>query len=448
MEFFCEAETVIDTTKTGQRGTYWSLLAGMHVVAVVFISALVAAVIVLAVYHWRRYHLYKRARLIPESPYLTPPSTPTREVVAGSSMLTITEVISLKSLVLKPKLPNSLPMGRKGSSSSYSPLNDRQPEEPRHSLPNSPFLTRRVVTPSTIRRSSSQVGRFLRISSGNFRKKRRRFASVDELETKCISPIHETQKEDEGEGGKDGANENINKKGDGESAKHKEYRKSLLSNELKDLKLPHKRVKDRMNLERIRRSELSRSNSNSTMRAASSVSELSVNGTDTEMEYDYYDYDMDNASAVPGSLFGMDPLLLAWVPPFMPVGQVTPPDDGIPLDALINSSTLSASGDTAEDAEGDAVTPTLEGPSQEKPLTLQHFNIPCMERNSSSMEASFKSEEANDRVELQLSDSGHYLERNPSADDDDDLTPTTESCAKILNLDDFQFADDTDEDDT
>ncbi|XP_068250408.1 uncharacterized protein gogo [Palaemon carinicauda] len=421
--------------KSAQSGMYWKLLAGMHIAAVVFISALVAAVIVLAVYNWRRYRLYRRAKLIPESPYITPPSTPSRDVTTGSSTLTLTEIISLKSMVFRPKIPASLPLRRKGSTSSYSALDDRQPEEPRHSLPNSPFLTRRAVTPSAIRRSSSQLGRFLRKGNGNFKKKKRRFGSVDELEIRCISPIHEIHKEEDGGGDKEEASENKNKNGEDDSAKYKEYRKSLLASDLREMRLPHKLVKDKMNLERVRRCAISRSNSNATMRGSSSVSDISVNGTDTEMEYDYYDYDMDNASAVPGSLFGLDPLLLAWVPPFFPMGgQCTPPDEGIPLDIIVNAS--------VHEVESEAVTPTADPPNRPKVLPLEHLNIPPTEPPQNTMQMSIRSEEANDRIELQVK----APEETPGQLCDDDPTPTTEVCSKILNLDDFQFADDTDED--
>ncbi|XP_064089681.1 uncharacterized protein LOC135203711 [Macrobrachium nipponense] len=422
--------------EAAHSGMYWKLLAGMHIAAVVFISALVAAVIVLAVYNWRRYRLYRRAKLIPESPYITPPSTPSREVATGSSTLTLTEVISLKSMVFRPKIPVSLPLRRKGSTSSYSALDERPPEEPRHSLPNSPFLTRRAVTPSTIRRSSSQLGRFLRKGNGNFKKKKRRFGSVDELEIRCISPIHETHKEEEGGGAdKDETTDNKNKNGEDDSAKYKEYRKSLIGSDAKDIRLPHKLVKDKMNLERVRRSAISRSNSNATMRGSSSVSDISVNGTDTEMEYDYYDYDMDNASAVPGSLFGLDPLLLAWVPPFIPMGECTPPNEGIPLDVIVSAS--------VHEVEGESVTPTAEQPIRPKVLPLEHLNIlPTEPPPPNPMQTSIRSEEANDRIELQVK----APEETPSQACDDDPTPTTEVCSKILNLDEFQFADDTDED--
>lgn len=41
-------------------------------------------------------------------------------------------------------------------------------------------------------------------------------------------------------------------------------------------------------------------------------------GPDTEMELDYYDYNVHNACAAPGSLLGMDPAYLLWIPPFTP----------------------------------------------------------------------------------------------------------------------------------
>ncbi|XP_063600628.1 uncharacterized protein LOC134776802 [Penaeus indicus] len=417
--------------------SYGRLLAGMHIAAVVFVAMLVAAVVVLAVYHWRRYRLYKRARLIPESPYMTPPSTPSKEVVKGSSTLTLTEVISLKSLRLRTRIPVSLPIRKRGGGTPYASVDEDQADlGPRHSLPNSPFMTRRICTPTMLRRSSSQLGRILRKGSGNFKRKKRRFASVDELETRCISPIHETQREEEGEGGKEGKAADGGKGRDEEdSAKYREYRKSLLVGDSKDLRLPPKLAKEKLNLERARRSVMSRTNSSATMRASSSASELSVNGTDTEMEYDYYDYDMDNASAVPGSLFGLDPLVLAWVPPFIPIpGEATPTNNDIPLHNLNLPQDLCAS------------PPAPEEPARPTMLPLKYLNIPNTEDGVAAMINSVLSEEANDRQEL--------IEDEDAGDDDDDddvppfaldQTPTPNN-GKILNLDDIQFADESDDD--
>nr|XP_053653788.1 uncharacterized protein LOC128703212 [Cherax quadricarinatus] len=430
---------------TGATEPRWGLLQGMHIAAVVFVAALMAAVVVLAVYHCGRYRLYKRARLLPESPYATPPSTPSKDPTDASSTLTLTEVISLKSLVPRPKLPVSLPLTRRGRSASYSPLEcEQRHKAPQHSLPNSPFLTRRVSTPSTIRRSSSHLGRLLRRGSGTFKRKKRRFASVDELETRCISPIHETQREDDGESGKEDQVEDTNIKGEENSSKYREYRKSVLTEETtRDARLLPKLVKEKMNLERVRRSALSRSTSNATMRGSSSVSDVSVNGTDTEMEYDYYDYDMDNASAVPGSLFGMDPLVLAWAPSFfLSSSDNSPTDQGIPLNML----SLSEATPTA--------TPTAEEAPRPNALPLQHLNIPHVDSppKTYSMQTSIKSDEANDGSELQdtisfthngVKYNGHHHDDN---DDDDDVTPTTHSSSsKILNLDDIQFADESEE---
>ncbi|KAF2357015.1 Thrombospondin type-1 (TSP1) repeat [Trinorchestia longiramus] len=53
---------------------------------------------------------------------------------------------------------------------------------------------------------------------------------------------------------------------------------------------------------------------------SSSTSELSVNGAD--LEFDYYDYNMENASAVPGSLFGLDPTLMPWLPSILNISEV------------------------------------------------------------------------------------------------------------------------------
>lgn len=422
-------------------GIHWGLLAGIHVAAVVFVAVLVAAVLALAVYHWWRYRLYKRARLIPDSPYSTPPSTPAKGPGARTSTLTLTEVISLKSLVLRPKVVVSRPLRRCGSSASYSALETEQPQmEPQHSLPNLLFLTRRVTTPVMLRRSSSQLGRLLRKGSGTFKRKKRRFSSMDELETRCISPIHETQPEDDGDPGKEvqvQARE-TEKNGEEASVKYREHRKSMLSQEatVRDPRLTPKLAKDRMNLERARRSAISRSTSIATMRAASSVSEMSFNGTDTEMEYDYYDYDMDNALAVPGSFFGMDPLLLAWAPSFLSMpGDTTPVDEGIPLNVLNHTET----------------TPAREEPVRPSDIPLSHLNIPLIQssENQQSIQGSVKSDETNDQSEAQGDDSvvEISLVDPTTTEDDNDRTPTTHSSSsKILNLDDIQFADDSDDD--
>ncbi|XP_050710530.1 uncharacterized protein LOC126995213 [Eriocheir sinensis] len=417
------------------------LLEGMHVAAVVFVALLVVAVVVLAAIHWRHYRLYQRARLVPDSPFATPPDSPSKATTTAAgttvaSTLTLSEVISLKSLVLRPCLPVSLPLRRRGAAAAHSPQ-DTEPlcSTARHSLPNSPFLTRRDATPSTLRRSSSQMSRLLRRGSGPFRRKRRRFASVDELETRCISPIREIQREDEAEGGK----EALARREDDEE-KYRERCKSLVRRD--EPRLTPKLAKERLNLERARRAVLSRSTSAATVRPASSVSDVSsVNGTDTEMEYDYYDYDMDNASAVPGSLFGMDPLLLAWMPPFFtgPDG-LTPTSDAIPLEMISLPEVLPSPAEAPQAPPRPAEAP--QAPPRPTVLPLPHLNIPI---NTSPprdppMQTSLMSEEANDRVELQPEEEHD----SPAAPFDEDSTPTANTCSKILNLDDIQFADDSD----
>ena len=419
----------MDGTAREVGGQY--LLDGMHVAAVVFVALLVVAVVVLAVIHWRHYRLYQRARLIPESPYATPPGSPskattTTTTTAVASTLTLSEVISLKSLVLRPCLPVSLPLRRRGGTALRSQDTEPLCDTARHSLPNSPFMTRRVATPSMLRRSSSQMSRLLRRGSGTFRRKRRRFASVDELETRCISPISEMQREDEGDSGK----ETQGRREENKEVKYREHRKSLVGRD--ELRLTPKLAKERLNNERMRRSMLSRSTSAATVRPSSSVSDMSVNGTDTEMEYDYYDYDMDNASAVPGSLFGMDPLLLAWVPPFFtgPDG-ITPTHDAIPLEMLNLQEVLPS---------------PVEVPTRPTELPLPHLNIPNtpLPPRDPCMQTSLVSEEANDRVELQQDEEEDTHSVSSAVPFDDDSTPTANTCSKILNLDDIQFADDSD----
>lgn len=414
------------------------LLEGVHLAAVVFVALLVVAVVVLAAIHWRHYRLYQRARLVPDSPYATPPGSPSKATATTSttvaSTLTLSEVISLKSLVLRPCLPVSLPLRLRGSAGGRSQDTEPLCNGERRSLPNSPFLTRRVATPSTLRRSSSQMSRLLRRGSGTFRRKRRRFASVDELETRCISPISEMQREDEAESSKE-AQARREGREDEEELKYREHRKSLLGRE--EPRLMPKLAKERLNQERMRRAVLSRSTSAATVRPASSVSDVSsVNGTDTEMEYDYYDYNMDNASAVPGSLFGMDPLLLAWMPPFF-TGQdgLTPTSDAIPLEMISLPEVLPSPAEAPQEA-----------PPRPTALPLSNLNIPntASPLSNVTMQISLVSEEANDLVELQPDDGHNHSSASPVAPFDDDSTPTANTCSKILNLDDIQFADDSD----
>ncbi|XP_049782821.1 uncharacterized protein LOC126184472, partial [Schistocerca cancellata] len=47
-------------------------------------------------------------------------------------------------------------------------------------------------------------------------------------------------------------------------------------------------------------------------------SEFSLSGPDHDLELDYYDYNVTNAGGIPGSLLGMDPAYLLWIPPFAP----------------------------------------------------------------------------------------------------------------------------------
>lgn len=47
-------------------------------------------------------------------------------------------------------------------------------------------------------------------------------------------------------------------------------------------------------------------------------SEFSLPGPEHDLELDYYDYNVTNAGGVPGSLLGMDPAYLLWIPPFTP----------------------------------------------------------------------------------------------------------------------------------
>ncbi|KAK4296946.1 hypothetical protein Pmani_030594, partial [Petrolisthes manimaculis] len=331
----------------------------------------------LAVFHCNRYHVYQRARLITESPSLTPSGSPNKV----ASCVTLSEVISLRSIVMsRPRLPVTLPLRHLGNStSSYSPLLGSTSKD-RHSLPNSPFLTRRDAAPTPMRRSCSQLARRLR--RGSITRRKRRSASVDELEIRCISPITEIQREDEvGEVGKETCN---SKEPEMEMKENKKILKPVprklgkrnggTGSDSSCSTTPRVTNKDRRRLP----PSLSRATSAATMRPSSSVSDMSMNGG--ELEFDYYDYDMDNASAVPGP----------------PSPASTP-------------------------------TPTVDEPP--RPPALQ-LNIP--KKTLPTQPSSIMSEECNSISPPDL-----------------DVTPTAHeaSTPKILNLDDIQFADDSDEDD-
>ncbi|CAL4064407.1 unnamed protein product, partial [Meganyctiphanes norvegica] len=414
-----------------------TLLTGMHIVSVVFVSGLVTAVILLAIYHWRRYYYYKKARLIPESPCTTPNGTSTGELLVSNSTTTLTDVISLKSL--RPRIPKSLPLRKRLG--SYSQLEDGEKPlvlSPRHSLPNSPFMTKRILTPSMLRRSSTQMGKLFRKGSETFKSRKKRYASVDELQSnRSISPIHEINREEDAEE-KPNCKElrvkcdknDIEYSKEDTSGKYKEYRKSLIGRDVGETKIirkPNEKLnKDKANLERARR-PISRSVSNSTVQQCSSVSDVSMAGTDFEMEIDYYDYDIDNAAALPDSVFGLDPTLMPWIPPFITMpGDETPTDSERILLEPLNLSKNEPLNNSLED-DSTPTTPTM----PQIALNIPPLSSPLVE---SVMEASSKSDEANDNVQV------------PELKDD--LTPTTDE-VKILNLDDMndiQFADeDSDE---
>ena len=46
-----------------------------------------------------------------------------------------------------------------------------------------------------------------------------------------------------------------------------------------------------------------------------------TSGCAADLEFDYYDYDMTNASAMPGSLFGLDPTLMPWLPSILNIDE-------------------------------------------------------------------------------------------------------------------------------
>ncbi|XP_076069568.1 thrombospondin-1 like protein golden goal [Oratosquilla oratoria] len=419
---------------SGSNNSSWALLAAVHITAIVFLGGIMACIAVFAVYHVHRYQTYKRATLIVESPCSSPTDGPLRK--SYSSTQTVSEVVSLKSFSfsLKPQLPKSLTLKlRNKGGKTYTSLKDDEGsasarrgghEESRHSLPNSPFLTRRSAsgasTPANMRRSSTQFGKLFQRESRAARWKKRKSASFDGLQIRCISPIDEWEKEDdifiqnedakeikedkEGEGAIPKVCRRHRSPSGNESNKYREYRKSQLSDEEKQNQNMKSRDviklnKEKFNLEKLRRrtSELSRSNSIGTVRAASSVSEISMAGTEMELEIDYYDYDVCNASAVPGSLFGLDPSLMPWIPPFIPF-----------LDDEENE----------EEKEGCSIQ-------------MQQLNITEPENKVSQEDLSKSNENNEDLAETK-------------AQPDPQTTPTPET--KILNIDDIQFADEDSDD--
>ena len=470
-------------------------------------AAIICAVAGFAAYYCHRLPVYKRTHLIiDDSPFETPRNSPTHKnsqvlLKAIPSSNTLTEVLSMKSLRTGI---------RRESNTSYEPLNNeeslRKARGGRRSLPASPFLTRHAA-PIILRRSSTQLGKFFRRGSASLIKQKRRSASFDQLETRCISPIREDT---------DGSPKNSNKdkkqnkeemfvkltkkdatlsekdKGEEGSKKYKEHRKSLLSSQEltpkpkrrkppRDLKLK----KDKVNLERLRKDVLTRSTSN--IRPSSSASEVSMAGTEVDLEYDYYDYDMDNACAVPGSLFGLDPTLMPWLPPFLSISgdsiDETPNDDQLsikeifspdkcegmrmtelnipPSDDLLQRSAASSNeSNERNDAYDEDITPTVETASL--PSSSDIKSPDSHDINLVKYHGLVKIDESGEenKITTQIVDSSDILKDKerlltpPSTSSDESASgannENTHKEIKILNVDDledFQFADESDDDD-
>jgi len=161
---------------------------------------------------------------------------------------------------------------------------------------------------------------------------------------------------------------------------------------------------------------------------ASSASELSTAGID--LEYDYYDYDMENASAVPGSLFGLDPTLMPWLPSILNI-------------------------DEADDDEEIYVTNGRRHPLSVSQSTLKDFNesecIPMKEFSKKKTES----------LDINLDTGNEYgavnqLNKTESLDNklDNKITPESSHSKDLTasqaislsdNSDEIPFADDSDE---
>ena len=253
-----------------------------------------------------------------------------------SSLTTIAEVLSLASFSFN----------KRDSSANYTQLTDRNCVPLRSkpgciSMPSSPFCGRAPSSTS-----------FLRVKrSGRRFEKNRRSASCDELESRFIFPIQEeimtsslsetelssSNKDDSGNESLKSGNKKAFKKGvikkpqtNKGSFAYITKVKSLGGNLLrknsgdKNSQFPKSKTRLKLNLKRSSTNENNQSPLPAariaSMQNASSTSELSMAGAD--LEFDYYDYNMENASAVPGSLFGLDPTLMPWLPSILNIDEL------------------------------------------------------------------------------------------------------------------------------
>lgn len=428
----------------------------IHIVIIAIGFTILGAIIAYGAYYCRHYPLYKQAILVvDDSPMETPEGSPYHQrrvpvITSTGSASTLTEVLSMKSLKFGI---------RKGSrSSSYTRL-AREGELKNgimRSLPSSPMLSSKGFT--AVRRSSAPFSRLLRRGNSNSYKKQknRRSASFDQLRMTCISPILEdkpvpnsytmediSKKEAkvyiELEPKIKNYEENeLSSKGEDHSSKYKEHRKSLLISRQKgDNDRSHfdssKLSKERQNREKAGLERVQRESNDNRVRESASVSELSVAGTEADLEYDYYDYDVGNASAAPGSLFGMDPTLMPWMIDIDDLDIKSP-------DQLTSPNRFKVTDEEIRRLSQVTPSPPVLRKKIEE-IPLQSLNI----LSSTDLQQSSTSNESNEN------------------NDDDDKTPTVESMSinmfsndsakeenmtKILNIhdvDDFQYADESED---
>ena len=370
---FCIAEAslapVIDPRAVAKGGaTEHSYASYINISAIIFLVAILTLIVIIVGVYRLQYRVYKKNKLetkslcdsLGSSTDLSDYHPPMR----FASLHTIAEVLSLASL----------PFNRRENSSNYTQLSDRNCVPLRSkpgwiSMPSSPFTGRSP--------SSGAPPSFMRKKKRNNRlEKNRRSASCNELESKFIFPIQEevmtssisetelsSSKEDSG-------NESLklskkkskaaiikkpqNNKGNfAQIKKVKNLSPNVLKNSTNDKNGQHLRAKHRMKFN-IRRPSIKDNGSPLTLPRmlsksnvlASSASELSTAGAD--LEFDYYDYDMENASAVPGSLFGLDPTLMPWLPSILNINEIEDEETEIysKHSLSVSQSTLTKVGDS------------------------------------------------------------------------------------------------------
>ncbi|XP_018017443.1 uncharacterized protein LOC108674055 [Hyalella azteca] len=334
-------EEELFVSKDVQAVGWISYASVVNFFALVFIAIILCLIVVFVVAYRFQYRVYRKSKM--ESDSLSDSFGSSSDLLEQQSskrlpsLHTLAEVLSLASLSF----------GRRDTQSNYTQLTDRNCVPLRNktgftSMPSSPFCGRAP---------------FMRAKNSRRCETNRRSASCEELESRFIFPIKEenvmttsiSEVEISSSCKEDSGNESPSK----ESAK-KLGKKSLIKKpqtikgsfayvtKVKDLNGSRLREKNsssnspkipshlKLNLKNTgngrRQSPITVGKISSIATAhASSTSELSMTGAD--LEFDYYDYNMDNASAVPGSLFGLDPTLMPWLPSILNIDEIDEEDD-------------------------------------------------------------------------------------------------------------------------